>query len=373
MRVVVTGATGNIGLALVEALGNDAEITSITGVARRATHVEVPKTAWRTADVATDDLGPLFHGADAVVHLAWLFHPTRHPVQTWKANVLGTLRVLDAAADAGVRTMVVASSVGAYSPARGDEPVDESWPTHALPTAAYGRQKSYVERVLDGFEARHPEMRVVRMRTGFVFQQRSASEQRRIFAGPLVPSWAVRTPVLPLPRSLRLQAVHARDAAEAYRRVLLVPVRGPFNVAAEPVIDGPMVASLLHARYVPVPDALSARALAVAWHLRLAPSEPGLLELALSLPVMSTKRARDELGWTPSVSATEALHEMIEGIAHTSGAATPPLDPHAGGPLRWQEFATGVGARDHLARLASRSTNGSNGHSNGNGEGGSST
>jgi nucleoside-diphosphate-sugar epimerase len=255
--------------------------------------------------------------------------------------------------------MVVASSVAAYSPADSDEPVDETFPTHALPTAAYGRQKSYVERVLDGFEARHPEMRVVRMRTAFVFQQRSAAEQRRIFAGPFVPSWAVRTPVLPLPRSLRVQAVHARDAADAYRRVLLVPVRGPFNIAAEPVVDGRTLASLLHARHVPVPDALATRALALAWHLRLAPAEPGLLDLALSLPVMSTKRARDELGWAPTITATAAIEEVLEGLAHTSGAPTPPLDPHAGGPLRWQEFATGVGARDHLARAAARSTNGS--------------
>lgn len=358
MRVVVTGATGNIGLALVEALGNDPEITGVIGMARRPTHLELPKTAWHFGDVLTDDLVSVFHRADAVVHLAWLFHPTRHPVQTWKANVLGTLRVLDAAADAGVRTIVIASSVGAYSPAEDDDPVDEAWPTHALPTAAYGRQKSYVERVLDGFEARHPEMRVVRMRTGFVFQQRSASEQRRIFAGPFVPSWIVRTPVLPLPRSLRLQAVHARDAADAYRRVLLVPVRGPFNIAADPVIDGRLLASLINARYVPVPDSLATRALWLAWHLRLAPAEPGLLELALTLPVMSTKRARDELGWSPTMTATAAMQEIIEGLARTSGGPTPPLEAHAGGPLRWQEFATGVGGRDHLSRLAARSTNG---------------
>ena len=48
-------------------------------------------------------------------------------------------------------------------------------------------------------------IRVVRLRPAFIFQRRSASEQRRIFAGPFVPNWIARPgalPVLPLPRTL---------------------------------------------------------------------------------------------------------------------------------------------------------------------------
>jgi nucleoside-diphosphate-sugar epimerase len=117
-----------------------------------------------------------------VVALAWAFQPTHRPLTTWDSNVLGNINVLQAAADAGVPTVVYASSLAAYSPGPGHH-VDESWPTHSMPTAAYGREKAYLERYLDAYELRHPEIRVVRMRTSFIFKRSSASEQRRIFAG----------------------------------------------------------------------------------------------------------------------------------------------------------------------------------------------
>jgi nucleoside-diphosphate-sugar epimerase len=182
----------------------------------------------------------------------------------------------------------------------------------------------------------------------FVFQRRAASEQRRIFAGPLVPGLVLRgrhLPVVPLPEGLRLQAVHARDVAEAYRLALLRPVWGAFNVAAEPVLDGDAVAGLLGGRAVTVPAPLARWALAAGWHARLVPAEPGLLELFLSLPVMDTTRAQTELGWKPTVTADAALRELIEGVAHADGGPTPTLEAHAGGRFRWRELATGAGAR----------------------------
>lgn len=348
MRVLITGASGNIGSAVRAALADEPQVTAIVGVARRPPADRRDGTTWVAADVATDDLGPACAGADALVHLAWAFHPARDERRTWRVNVLGTIRTVQAALAAGVRTIVYASSVGAYSPAVDDRPVDEGWPTHALPTAAYGRQKSYLERVFDTLELRHPEVRFVRLRTAFVFQRQAASEQRRIFAGPFVPTRLLRPgalPLLPVPAGLRLQAVHARDAAAAYRAALLSPVSGAFNIAAEPVLDGARLARLLHARPVRVPDRLTRAALALAFHARLVPAEPGLLELALSLPTMSTTRARERLGWQPTVGAEEAVAELLSGVRDGAGGPTPTLAPHAGGPARTGELATGVGAR----------------------------
>lgn len=231
----------------------------------------VDRTQWRQADVATDDLTPIFDGADAVVHLAWLFQPTRHPAVTWRANVLGSMRVFRAAAEAGVPALVHASSVGAYSPGPKDRPVDESWPTHGWPGAAYGREKAYVERVLDVFEHDHPHVRVVRMRPGFIFQRAAATEQRRLFGGPFVPRRLVRAgriPFVPDIPGLRMQVLHAADAAEAYRLAVTRQVRGAFNIAAEPVLDPHDLAELLGARTVPVPSGLARAAVAA----RLAPA-----------------------------------------------------------------------------------------------------
>ena len=353
MRVVVTGASGNVGTSVLEVLEGDPGITSVVGVCRRVPSEWRPsKVEWVGADVAADPLAPVLAGADAVVHLAWLFQPTHDELVTWRNNVLGSIRVFEAAAAAGVPTLVHASSVGAYAPGSDDVPVDESWPTHALPTAAYGREKSYLERYLDTFEREHPALRVVRLRPGFIFKRTTAAQQRRLFAGPLLPGSLVRPgliPVVPDLPGLRFQALHSLDAAEAYRLALVRDVRGPINVAADPVVDAAALGRLLGARPVRLPLRPVRAAVAAAWRAHLVPASPMLLDLFLSLPVMAVDRAHRDLGWQPRHTSLEALSELLEGLRAGAGGPTPPLDAHAGGRFRAEELRTGVGARaDHV-------------------------
>jgi UDP-glucose 4-epimerase len=346
MRIAITGATGNVGTSLIDKLETENGVTSIVGIARRGPVRPSPKTRPVEADVATDDLRPHLHGVDVLVHLAWLFQPTHRPMVTWRANAVGSERVFAAAADAGVRAIVYASSVGAYTPAPG-RVVSESWPTHGMPTAAYGREKAYVERVLDTFEARHPDVRVVRLRPGFIFQRASGTEQRRLFAGPLLPRRLVepgRLSALPVPPGLQFPALHADDAAEAYRRAVMSDVRGAFNLAAEPVIDAEILADLLGTRPVEVPRWLVRLGVAAAWRAHLVPADPALLDLLLGIPLLDTRRATEELGWVPRHSAVAAVSEVIGGIATGAGSDTPPLAPDTAGG-RLHELTTGVGER----------------------------
>jgi UDP-glucose 4-epimerase len=111
------------------------------------------------------------------------------------------------------------------------------------------------------------------------------------------------------------------------------------------VLDGPALARILGARPVRVPPGVLRGAAALTWRLRLQPTPPGWVDLALGVPLMDTTRARRELGWTPSRSAVEAFEELFDGLREGSGAPTPPLDPHAGGPARVRELFTGIGGR----------------------------
>lgn len=334
MRIVVTGVTGNVGTSVLPALGSDPTVDSVLGLARR-----LPERSWPKADFAAVDLADpdadlvgCLRGADAVIHLAWAIQPARDERAMWRTNVEGTAALLRAAATAGVGAVVVASSVGAYSPGPKDQRVDESWPTHGVPSSTYSRHKAYVERMLDTFEAEHPEIRTVRMRPGLLLKGDAAAEVLRLFLGPFVPPALLGRRLLPLfpdsPR-LRFQVAHSLDAGEAFARAAVRPVRGAFNVAADPLLDGAALAAILHARPVPVPPSLLRAAASVSWRLRLQPTDPGWVDLVLAVPLMDTSRIRRELEWEPRYDAADAVTEILDGFREGAGMETAPLTPMA--------------------------------------------
>ena len=349
MRVVVFGATGNVGTSLLAALAGEPRVDSVLGVARRRPGMSFPKTTWAEADIASDELVPLLAGADAAVHLAWLIQPSHDARALYRTNVIGSERVFRAVAEAGVPALVYASSVGAYSPGpKDDAGVDESWPTDGIRSSFYSRHKVQAERMLDRFEREQPDVRVVRMRPGFIFKREAGAGIRRLFAGPLLPSRLVHPALLPLvpdhPR-LRFQAVHSLDVGDAYRRAIVEDVRGAFNLAAAPVLDPAELARILGARRVRINLRLLRAGVRASWRLHLQPTPDGWIDLAFAIPILDTTRARTELGWTPQYSAEEALLDALAGIRDEAGLDTPPLAPGSGGPLRIKELLSGIGSR----------------------------
>src|SRR3954453_19817079 len=177
MRVVVVGASGNVGTSVLTALADEPAVDSIVGLARRVPEdVSFAKAEWVEADIVSDDLVPLFRGADAVVHLAWLIQPSRDPAMLRAVNVDGSRRVFHAAGQAGVEALVYASSIGAYSPGPKDRRVDESWPTEGIRSSFYSVHKAETERLLDQLEHEFPQLRVVRLRKALVFKRDAAEE-----------------------------------------------------------------------------------------------------------------------------------------------------------------------------------------------------
>ncbi len=302
MRIVVVGQSGNVGTAVLRALRSAPEVDSVLGIARRLpdrTSAPYQDADWAALDISdpdeesvVDTLATHFRGADAVVHLAWLIQPNRDRELLRRTNVEGTRRVAAAVVRAGVPHLVVASSVGAYATVDDDATRREDWPTTGIPTSHYSVDKAAQERVLDELERDHPEVGVARLRTALVFQGDAGHEIVRYFVGPLAPVSLLRRhrlPLLPLPAGLRLQAVHADDAADAYLQVVLQRATGAFNVAAHDLLRGPDLARLAdHGRLVELPPATVRTALALAYAAHAVPADPGWLDMGMGA-----------LSWTP--------------------------------------------------------------------------
>jgi UDP-glucose 4-epimerase len=336
MRVVITGASGNIGSQLVQQLLAHPDVTSVVGIARRLP----PPTdgvEWQAADIASSDLRPIVRGADVVVHLAWLLVPARRPNELESVNVHGTARLLDAVAAEGVPAFVQASSVGAYSGGP-KERVPETHPTGGIPTSLYSRQKAAVERQLDAFEQQHPERRVVRIRPAIVMQPDAASSQARYLLGPLIPQGLVpHLPVVPRTPRLEFQIVHTEDVARAFAAAVTRPVSGAFNIAGEPVVNPEVLAETLGARQLPVPAALLRGMVDLTWRMRVLSMDPGWIDMGLGTPLMDTIRARRELDWAPCHDTRDTLRAVVDAMGQGRGGNTPVLRPRAVGVGRVTE------------------------------------
>ncbi len=306
-----------VGTEVVRVLGREPAIDEVVGLARRVPETLIEGVRWARADVRHDDLAPLLAGADAVVHLAWQIHPMWSAAATWTANVGGAERVMRAAAEAGARAFLYASSLGCYAPGPPDRgPVREDWPTSGIPSLPYGHEKAMLEQLCARLAAEQPRMRVVPLRAGFVMQRENAARIRRAMLGPVVPRVATSPllPLMPHVAELKAQGLHATDFAEAFRLALLGDARGPFNVVDETVMDARTVARLLGARTVPVPFAVARASVSAAFHARAQPTHPGWIDLLRHSPFLDTTRARTELGWRPQVPAEDALRELLDGL-----------------------------------------------------------
>lgn len=334
MRIVITGASGNVGSALLRRL-TAAGTHELVGVARRPPAAATPpfdQVAWVATDLsepsAVEDLAEAFRGADAVVHLAWAFQPS-HDVGYLGAVALGgTRRVLEAAAAAEVGHVVHMSSVGAYSAKADDVPVDETWPTEGVPSSWYSRHKAAAERLLDGFEEGRSRPVVTRMRPGIVGQRSAGSSLLRYALPAAVPAGVLGIiPVLPLDRRLVIPMVHADDVADAVARAVEGRVAGPFNLAAEPPVRAADIASALDARLLDVPSGVVRSVVALTWHGRLQQLDPGWIDLGYSVPLLNTGRAARELGWSPMVDGATVLDEVLAGMREADADRTPVLRP----------------------------------------------
>lgn len=339
-RIVVTGASGNLGTGLLRALVRDPAATEVVGVCRRPPPPVAPydRMRWQALDLGAPDaaacLAPIMDGASAVVHLAWAIQPVHDAPALYRTNVEGTRNVLRAVRAAGVPHLVHASTLGVYAPSVGHDPVDESHPDSGHSTSVYSRHKITVERLLDRLERERPDLTVTRIRPTLVVQRAAATEIADLFLGRFVPRALLRAlrgglvPRLPIPAGLSLQFVHADDVGDAVTRILRRRAGGVYNLAAEPL--GPAaLAAVARARPFPLPAAALRSAAAVLSALRLVAVSPGWFDVATRTPLMDSSRATADLGWAPHHSSAAAARELLDGMADGATGASAALGARA--------------------------------------------
>jgi nucleoside-diphosphate-sugar epimerase len=327
LTVAVTGPTGTFGFGLMPLLQDDDRIGRIVGIARRpfdpAEHGWT-KLEYRQGDVRDPDaLEDAFADADVVVHLAFMITGTASRADTRAINVEGTMNAFRAAAAAGARRFVYASSVAAYG-FHADNPIGmtEDWPVRPAARLFYAQEKAEIETLLAEEAAAHPELDLYLLRPPIVLGPHTVGA-KQLLPGPLAPlaeSLGGRVGRLPVPLpalvpDLLVQFIHERDVGRAL--LLCVVAAGPpgaYNITGDGILTGADVARELGVVPVPVPRRLAetaARAVATLPAPPFLPPFPEWVEAASHPAIMDAAKARRELGWVPEYTGLEALRDTL--------------------------------------------------------------
>jgi nucleoside-diphosphate-sugar epimerase len=146
MRIALTGASGYTGGRLLETLRGRGDEVRVLARASSASAERLRSTASAVVpgDLADEGaIDALVAGCDAVLHVAAVYRTAGHPDEYYReVNVLGTQRLLEAAARAGVRRFVHTSTVGVHGDVK-HPPADETAPF--APGDVYQRTKAEAE------------------------------------------------------------------------------------------------------------------------------------------------------------------------------------------------------------------------------------
>ncbi|MGW0018173.1 NAD-dependent epimerase/dehydratase family protein [Rhodococcus sp. NPDC003382] len=332
LRIVVTGASGSVGTALLARLSAQSDAYEVVAVARRVPPAIGPyrHACWHAIDVGDPDAEEMlcraFDGADAVVHLAWSFQPSHRPDLLRRTAVDGTRAVMAAAARASVAQVVHMSSAAAYAPGAYGRTVDETWPATGIPTSQYSTDKVEAEKIVAEAARKTGAPEVTVLRPGLIGQAAAGAALRRYAMPAWMPAVAMRVlPVLPLDPSVALPAVHAADVAAAVELALAAPGAGVVNLSAADPVRTEVVVESLGVR----PWRVSRRTLRtlaqVTWRAHLQPVHGGWIDLAYDTPLLDCSRAQRVLGWSPAVSGREVWRETIAGMRSGASGTGPVL------------------------------------------------
>lgn len=154
--ILITGGGGTLGRALGPMLASEGWTVRLADVRRPDDSIG----DFVVADLRVpDDVRHAVDGTDAVIHAAaWHgVHLREHPPRDfWELNVDGTFNVLEAAAEAGVRRVVLSSTMGVYGSSSRPDPDGPAVRVHeALPLRPgdiYGHSKVIAERLAAFYE-----------------------------------------------------------------------------------------------------------------------------------------------------------------------------------------------------------------------------
>jgi len=324
LTVAVTGPTGEIGHAVIEALERAHEVERIVGMARRpfdAASSGLRKLTYRQGDVLDRAaVADLVKGADVVVHLAFMIMGGAS--ESREVNLDGSRNVFEACVEGGVKRLVYASSVAAYGFHRDNpQPLTEEVPARGTSSHHYSAQKAEVEALLEATIAGTTTAAYVfrpcivagpgapLLIDSLPYTQLSGRLPGAVLS--LLDGVPILKPVLPDP-GVPFQLIHHDDVASAMRAAVVGRGEpGIYNIAGTGRMTVSQLAEELGWYSIPVPELAVDAVAEMVGRLGFLPAQAQWIAAFREPVIMSTSKARHELRWRPRYGALQTLRDTI--------------------------------------------------------------
>ena len=322
--VLVTGVSRFLGGHLAARLAADPSIDRVLGVDTVPPPRDLLRRMGRAEFVRADIRNPLIAkvisqaAVDTVVHASLSANPGSSGGRTVmkEMNVIGTMQLLAACQKAEtVRRLVLKSTTAVYGSSSRDPAIfNESMTPKDLPRGGYAKDAAEIEGYLRGFARRRPDVAVTVLRFANFIGPRIDTVFTRYFALPVVPTV--------LGYDARVQLLHEEDGLAVLERATRENLPGVFNVAADGVLL--LSQAIRRAGRVPLPVPTVAvgplgRLLRSARLFDFSPEQMRLLNFGR---VVDNTRLREQFGFTPRWTTTQAFDDYVRGRA-----LSPVLDP----------------------------------------------
>ncbi len=300
--VLVTGISGNLGRSLTKLLHRKERIVGID----RRPFVGAPKDVEVfQIDLRKKKAEDVFRRfpVKAVIHMGIMHDPRMSQEEHHSFNVVGTTRLLDACARAGVQKVVVLSSANVYGPS----PDNSNFLTEDAPLMAASRFSEVrdlieVDMLAHGFFWRHPALETVILRPVHIL-------------GPTIknaPSnyLRLRHPWVLAGFDPMVQLIHQEDAARAMVAALTPGLRGVYNVVGPGEVPLSSVFRELGRAPIPVPHVLARPLLGLLFRYRLSGFPPPELDHIQFLCNVDGSAWVRDVAWVPRFSMRETIHSV---------------------------------------------------------------
>jgi len=310
MKILVTGCAGHLARTCIPVLLDDNRVSSVTGIDIKPSSIHHPNYREHIIDMRDPLLEKHLSEVDAVIHLAFVVNNGELGARRFDreyirdVNIAGSKNVFQLAEVQKVKNLIHISSCVVYGMSF-DSPqfMEETQPLSARNGFYYSEDKVAVENYLDEFESQHAGLRVVRLRPHIILGQHALPLLKLILQQPF-------HFMFPDPQPLT-QFISEMDVATAIQQSLFKEVSGSFNLATDQVASFYLIHKHLHSLSLPMPFGIARLGHKLAWRYTGRFGDPAWFECTQYPLTISNDKAKQELGWHPTLNLFECLEATV--------------------------------------------------------------